>query len=245
MYRINNFMGPKRISIAVFLSLLVLSALTNVQAERDPHRPACADAHCRKVKSFLRAHYCGESPFGNGPDDGCEIKPVEKPGTGVEVLADYKCEWSESQQAAQCEQHGQPTTVVRNILADELHLLGLSPDARGQTYFEVWKPVRSSWSVARAYYSRSVGPDLELCEVIVVVDESSHVIVLRKLPFQKTDADVLTVTQWALVDIADVDGAGREDIVLEGDAYENHWLEVISVNDGSFNTVFSGLGYYL
>jgi len=96
-----------------------------------------------------------------------------------------------------------------------------------------------------AYHSRSVGPDLELCEVIVVVDESSHVTVLRKLPFQKTDADVPTVTQWAPVGIADVDGEGHEDVVLEGDAYENYWLEVISVRDGSPKTVFSGLGYYL
>ncbi len=81
--------------------------------------------------------------------------------------------------------------------------------------------------------------------MIVVVDESSHVIVLRKLPFQKTDMDVSTVTQWAPVDFADVDGNGQEDVVLEGDAYENHWLEVISVHDGSAKTVFSGLGYYL
>jgi hypothetical protein len=245
MHRINNHIGPKRISIAVLLSLFVLSALASVQAERDPHRPACVDAHCRRVKSFLKAHYCGESPFGNGPDDGCEIKRGEKPRTAVEVLADYKCEWSESKQAAQCGQHGRPSTVVRNILTDELHRLGLSPDASGQTYFEVWKSVHSSWSVAMAYYSHSVGPDLELCEVIVVVDENSQVTVLRKLPFQKTDADMPTVTQWAPVDIADVDGAGREGIVLEGDAYENHWLEVISVHDGSSKTIFSGLGYYL
>jgi hypothetical protein len=245
VHRINELIEPKRISVAALLSLFVLSALASVQTGRDPHRPACVDSHCRKVKSFLKAHYCGASPFGNGPDDGCEIKRVAKPGTGVEVLADYKCEWSESKQAAQCEQHGQPSTAVRNILTDELRRLGLSPDARGQTYYEVWKSVHSNWSLAMAYHSRSVGPDLELCEVIVVVDESSHVTVLRKLPFQKTDADVPTVTQWAPVGIADVDGEGHEDVVLEGDAYENYWLEVISVRDGSPKTVFSGLGYYL
>jgi hypothetical protein len=245
MHRVNTLTGSKRISIAALSSLFVLSALAGVQAERDPHRPACVDAHCRRVKSFLKVHYCGESPFGNGPDDGCEIKRAEKPGTGVDVLADYKCEWSESKQAAQCEQHGQPPTVVRNILTGELYRLGLSPNTNGQTYFEVWKSVHSGWLVAMANYSRSVGADVELCQVIVVVDEGSHVTVLRKLPFQKTDADVPTVTQWALMDIADVDGAGREDIVLEGDAYENHWLEVISVRDGSSKTVFSGMGYYL
>jgi hypothetical protein len=110
MHRINGLIYPRLIPIAALLSLFVLSALASVQAERDPHRPACVDSHCRKIRSFLRAHYCGASPFGNGPDDGCEIKRVEKPGTGVEVLADYKCEWSESKQAAQCEQHGQPST---------------------------------------------------------------------------------------------------------------------------------------
>ncbi len=245
MYRINNPIDPKRILIAALISVFVVSALAKAQAEKDPRRPACTDAHCRKVKSFLKAHYCGESPFGNGPEDGCEIKTVKKPRTGVDVIADYACEWNESKQAAQCEQHGQPSPVVRNILIGELQRLGLPAKANGQTYFTVWKSAHSGWSIAVAYYSRSVGPDLELCEVIVVVDESSHVIVLRKLPFQKTDMDVSTVTQWAPVDFADVDGNGQEDVVLEGDAYENHWLEVISVHDGSAKTVFSGLGYYL
>lgn len=161
------------------------------------------------------------------------------------MIADYSCEWSESKQEAQCEQHGQPSPVVRNILIGELKHLGLPAKASGQTYFTVWKSAHSGWSIAVAYYSRSAGPDLELCEVIVVVDESSHVKVLRKLPFQKTDMDVPTVTQWAPVDLADVDGDGHEDIVLEGEAYENHWFEVISMKDGSAKTVFSGLGYYL
>jgi hypothetical protein len=57
--------------------------------------------------------------------------------------------------------------------------------------------------------------------------------------------DVPTVTLWAPVDLADADGDGEEDVVLEGDAYENHWLEVITLHDGSATTVFSGLGYYL
>ena len=68
---------------------------------------------------------------------------------------------------------------------------------------------------------------------------------LRQLPFQKTDMDVPTVTEWAPLDITDVIGNGHEDLVLEGDAYENHWLEVVSVRNGSPETIFSGLGYYL
>jgi hypothetical protein len=42
-----------------------------------------------------------------------------------------------------------------------------------------------------------------------------------------------------------VDGDGQLEIILEGDAYENHWLEVDKTQNGSFRTVFSGLGYYL
>jgi hypothetical protein len=37
------------------------------RAEADPHRPSCTSASCRMIRSFLKAHYCGESPFGNGP----------------------------------------------------------------------------------------------------------------------------------------------------------------------------------
>ena len=38
---------------------------------------------------------------------------------------------------------------------------------------------------------------------------------------------------------------GQVDVVLVGDAYEDHWLEVISVGNGTAKTIFSGLGYYL
>jgi hypothetical protein len=47
------------------------------------------------------------------------------------------------------------------------------------------------------------------------------------------------------VDIADVDGDGHLEVVLQGNAYENHWLEVVRIQDGFFKTIFSGLGYYL
>jgi hypothetical protein len=245
MDRINRPTDPKRILVAALISVFAVSALARAQGETDPHRPACTDARCRKAKAFLKAHYCGESPFGNGPDDGCEIKGVERPRTGVDVIAAYHCKWNESRQAAQCVQHGQPSPVVRDILISELHRLGLPGRANGQTYFRVWKSAHSGWLIAEAYYSRSVGSDLELCQVIVVMDQSSHVIVLRKLPFQKTDMDVPMVTQWTPVDLADAEGDGQEDVILEGDAYEDHWLEVISVHGGTAKTIFSGLGYYL
>jgi len=74
--------------------------------------------------------------------------------------------------------------------------------------------------------------------VIVIIDQSSHSTVLREVRFQKTDADVPKATEWYLVDLADADGDGQVDVILEGDAYEDHWLEVVSLHHGSPETVF-------
>jgi len=120
------------------------------------------------------------------------------------------------------------------------------PDkAPGETYFIVLKSHRADWLLAHAYYSHRVGEAIELCEVIAVVDQSSHVTVLRELPLKKTDVDVPNVTEWSPLDIADTRGDGQLDVILIGDAYEDHWLEVVSVRNGSAKTIFSGLGYYL
>jgi hypothetical protein len=243
--RMNSSVSTTRILVAVLLSLFAVSAYANPQEENDPHRPACSTATCRKIKSFLKAHYCGESPSGNGPDDGCEIKFPKKPQNGVEVLADYHCEWNAAKQDSVCRQTGQPSASVRGILFSELRRLGLPANASGQTHFYVMKSVASGWSVAGAEYSHKVGDDIGLCEVILMIDQNSHVTVLRELLFQKTDVDVPKVTEWFPVDLADVDGDGQMDVILEGDAYEDHWLEVVSLHNGSPQTVFSGLGYYL
>jgi hypothetical protein len=88
-------------------------------------------------------------------------------------------------------------------------------------------------------------PDIEICEVVAVVDQNAHLTVLRKLPLKKTDVDVPNVTDWTPLDIADTRGDGEVDVILVGDAYEDHWLEVISVRNASAKTIFSGLGYYL
>ncbi len=69
--------------------------------------------------------------------------------------------------------------------------------------------------------------------------------VLRELRLQNTDEDVKSVTEWSLIDLADVGADGSVNVILEGDAYEDHWLEVVSVRDGAPKTIFSGLGYYL
>lgn len=238
-------LGLKRVLIVTLLSLLIAGVEVRAQSEKDPHRPSCTSAHCRKVKAFVRTHYCGESPAGNGPDDGCDLRSPKKPGAAVVIKADFKCEWNTSKDASECKQDGQPSSEVRDTLVSQLRRLGLPANAKGETYFTVWESPQSGWSVAEAYYSHSVGSDIELCQVIVLIDKSSHALVLRKLPFQKTDSDVPAVTQWSLIDLADAEGDGHMNVILEGDAYENHWLEVISVQDGSAKTVFSGLGYWL
>jgi hypothetical protein len=218
----------------------------SAQTEEDPHRPACTHASCQKIRAFLKKHYCGESPFGNGPDDGCELQVVgRKPGANVNALADYECDWNEKKEEFECHQKGQPTSTARSILMRELQRLGLPANANGITTFKVWESTRGGLLIATADYHRVVGSDIELCEVIVAIDGDSHVLVLREVPFQKTDADVPKVTQWSLVDLADVDGDGNIEIILEGDAYEDHWLEVVTVHDGAAKTKFSGLGYYL
>jgi hypothetical protein len=245
MKRIRVSLLSKRILIAALVSIFAGIVYVRAQSEKDPHRPVCSDAQCRKIKSFLTSHYCGESPFGNGPDDGCEIKGPTKPRTGVDVLADFHCEWNESKHERQCEQRGQPSPSVRSMLFQELRRLGLPANARGQTPFWIWKSTQSNWTMAAADYSRTAGENLELCQVIVITDQNSHMTVIRELPFQKTDIDVPKVTDWYPIDLADVGGDGQVDVILEGDAYEDHWFEVVSLRHGSPETIFSGLGYYL
>ncbi len=238
-----------RSSVCVFFLMLMLlivaDARLGAQTEKDPHRPPCTDASCRKIRDFLKKHYCGESPAGNGPDDGCDLRARNKRSANVKVIADYNCEWNASREAAKCTQHGQLTPELRNILVHELRQLGLPAKAPGETYFTVLQSDRADWSLAQAYYSHHAGSDIELCEVVAVIDQTGHAIVLRKLPLKKTDVDVPNVTDWSLLDLADTRGDGQVDVILVADAYEDHWLEVISVQNGSAKTIFSGLGYYL
>src|SRR2546425_9672464 len=42
-------------------------------------------------------------------------------------------------------------------------------------------PYTTLFRSAQAYYSHRIGPDIELCEVVAVVDQNAHVTVLRKL----------------------------------------------------------------
>jgi hypothetical protein len=211
----------------------------NGQSEKDPNRPPCNTSRCQKIKAFLKAHYCGESPFGNGPDDGCDTR-LQKPGPGTKVIADFICRWT-----SKCQQEGQPSPEIRRILIGEMRQIGLPAEADKEVHFTVLEAKSLGWSLMAANYGHLSGADLSLCQVILVADQVGQVYVLRKVPLKKTNADAPEVTTWSPVDIADVDGDGRLEIVLAGDAYEDHWIEVVSIQNGSFTTIFSGLGYYL
>jgi hypothetical protein len=242
MRRSNLWLTATTIITVVVIAAAVLRTETAGQSEKDPHRPPCMNARCREIKAFLKAHYCGESPFGNGPDDGCDIKGTKKPH--VDVVADFRCAWNEAKAQSECRQYGQPSPADRNTILGQLHRLGLPIGDDKAVLFVVWKHP-SGLSVAKGSYGRIVGTNLRLCEVILVIDQHSGVSVLRKVPFQTTDADVPAVITWSVIDVVDADGDGSPDIVLQGDAYEDHWLEVVSQRGALWKTIFSGLGYYL
>jgi hypothetical protein len=232
-------------ALAVATVLSGASARQGNQPQSDPHRPRCNTAECRKISSFVKAHYCGASPFGNGPDDGCDTRVPKKLSSGIKAVADFGCNWDEAKGKSLCEQHGEPPSEIRDILLREMRTLGLPPDADKDLHFIVWETSSEAWTLAAAYYERVTGGDLILCQLIAVVHRDSHIQLLRQVRYQKTDADVPNVTTWSPIDIADVDGDGRMEIVLQGDAYENHWYEVDRLRNGSYETIFSGLGYYL
>jgi len=202
-------MAVKLVLAGVLSSFLIAGAQVKEATDKDPHRSPCTSQHCQEIQSFLRSHYCGESPFGNGPGDGCEIVRPKQSRTGVKVLAHFKCDWNESEATSKCQQLLGPSQQIRSILIGEMRKVGLPAKDDGQIYFTVWESALSGWSVAEANYQNSTGLDLTLCRIIVVIDRNSHIHVLRKVPFQKTNVDVPDVTTWSLIDLADVDGRRR------------------------------------
>lgn len=235
----------KTFHAAVVMLLCIVPAHLNGQREKDPHRPACTSAPCHKIETFLRSKFCGASPFGNGPRNGCDTRYAKQLLTGVNILAAFDCEWSVADGRPKCRQRSEPSPAIRSILLREMRRLGLPPRAEKDIYFTVWQPLSAKWFLAAADYGQANGSQLALCQVIVVVGPGGRVQALRKVQFQKTDADVPTVTTWFPIGIADVDGDGQLEIILEGDAHEDHWFEVDQMQGGSFRKVFSGLGYYL
>jgi hypothetical protein len=215
----------------------------------DPHRPACTTTQCRRIRSYLKQHYCGEPEAGNGPDEECDLRETairarKDFGARLKVRAEPQCEWDADGNSA-CHQSGEPRAELRRIALREMRRLGLPDKHVAPVYFTVWESPATRWSLVQAHYSHVVGSELSICEVILLMRPSSKIMVLREVRFHKTDADVPTSTTWDAIDVIDIDGDGQPEVVLEGDAYENHWLEVLRIEDGSVKTVFSGLGYWL
>jgi hypothetical protein len=190
----------------------------------------------------LKEHYCGESPFGNGPDDGCNYKkPVR---SGAELTASFSCEWDEAAQKSRCNQFGQPSPENRALLLSELYRKGLPAGTEDDVAYTVIESP-SGWTLMSAVYQHIEGADLAVCEAVVALYKDGPAHVLRTIKLQHANADAPEVTIWSPLDIADVDGDGQPEILLRGDAYEDHWLEVIRIQGDSAETIFSGLGYYL
>jgi hypothetical protein len=237
--------GEKTVLAAVMVLLCILAPQIKGQREKDAHRPPCTSAPCQKAESFVKAHFCGASPFGSGPKNGCDTRYAKQLVTGINITAAFDCQTDVTDGRPKCRQRSQPSPAVRGLLLQEMRRLGLPAKAEKDIYFTVWQPSSAKWFLAAADYGQASGSDLALCQVIVVVGPSGPVQVLRKVQFQKTNADKPTVTTWFPMGIADVDGDGQLEIILEGDAYEDHWLEVDKMQGGSFRKIFAGLGYYL
>lgn len=235
----------KTVLAAIVMLLCILVPQLKGQREKDPHRPACTSAPCQRVESFLKANFCGASPFGKGPRNGCDTRSAKQLVSGVNVIAAFDCQWSVTDGRPKCRQRSEPPPAIRSLLLREMRRLGLPVRAEKDIYLTVWQPSSAKWLLAAADYGQANGSDLALCQVIVVVGPGGRVQVLRKVQFQKTKADAPTVTTWFPMGIADVDGDGQLEIILEGDAHEDHWLEVDQMQGGSFRKIFSGLGYYL
>jgi hypothetical protein len=212
------------------------------QADPDPHRPPCLIASCRKLEKFLKDHYCGQSPFGNGPENGCDYKePVR---TGSKLTVSYYCDWDEAAAKSTCRQIGQPSTDQRDLLLRELRRIGLPSQGDQEVTYTLIES-QSGWVLMSAHYDHSDGSDVDVCEVVVALDQAANLHILRSVKLQKTNNDVSDLTSWSPLDIADVDGDGQAEFVLRGDAYEDHWIEVVKIQGESEKTIFSGLGYYL
>jgi len=214
-------------------------------SDADPNRPVCKSNGCKKIKDFLKQHYCGESPFGNGPDDGCDLRTLKKTVTDTTLVADYECKWNEVELKTKCKQKGDVSPDIREIVTRELRRIGLPAGGEKELNYKILTSKSTGWTLVGTDYRHISGDDLALCEVVILLDQQGSPKVLRSVPIKKTDADVPDVTTWQPTDLADVDGDGNVEIVLQGDSYENHWLEVDSMKDGKQKKIFSGLGYYL
>jgi hypothetical protein len=114
----------------------------------------------QKIEAFMKKNYCGESPFGEGSDDSCDLRNRKKRNGNIKVIADYDCEWNETKNESECKQQGQVSPGLRTILVHQLEGLGMPAKAPGEIYFKVWQPNRADWLVAQSI--NRTAPELTL-----------------------------------------------------------------------------------
>jgi hypothetical protein len=241
-------------SFAMLVSFFITSALVIARSEEYPHNATCNSKRCRKVETYLECRYgyhTSTAPFGNsGPAPDCVSVAPSGHGNDFTVLAEI----SKDQDMRQI---GEPPSEIRNVVLGEMRKIGLPPQEDKSTLFVVWKSSSADWTLAEGYFYAPSREDrthyFTVCEVIVAIDQKLGVLVLRKTPFLKTRIQGPEVTLWYPLDLADADGDGRPEVILNvshaytsrrGEAgavhIEGSWLEVISVQHGSFETIFTG-----
>ena len=213
------------------------------QNSRDPHRFSCSNTECRVVRNFIKVHFCGASPFGNGPKDGCDIPVPKANALSATVTADFNCDWEARNSASQCKQSGEVPLEVRSKLLEQMHLAGLPNTVDQQVVFAIRTSKTTGARIVLANYDHATGDDLWLCEILAITAVNQPLSVLKKVVYQKTDFEVPTLTTWFPVDIFNL--SGHEVFLFLGDAYEKHWFEAVEAKNGEYETAFTGLGYYL
>lgn len=231
------------IAAAKVAALCAIGVAACALCSGESHRQPCRTTECKAVRAFVKAHYCGESPFGNGPDDSCRIQSLQKKSSGVVVEASSVCSSDDSNGAASCKQIGGISPALGARLLERMHHIGM-PGAEDKTVvFFAMRSKKTGWSLVQASLEAAKGSNLNVCFVVAAIDPGGRFHPLREVPFQTTGAEVPTVTVWSAIDIADLNG--QQEFILEGDQYEDHWFEAFSVRDGAPELDFAGLGYYL
>ncbi len=100
---------------------------------------------------------------------------------------------------------------------------------------------RAAWRVLEATAGLKDGDDVSVSQVVAVLGPNSQFTILHRTKASLSD----DATVWTALDIADADGDGQVDIILRGDAYEDHWLEVFRLENGVWKIAYAGLGYWL
>lgn len=182
----------------------------------------------------LRAAYCVE-------DDqvDCRLRGPEK--IAAERAAAFDCRWTDT---VVCTQTLAAPPALAAVAREELLKAGLP--AREERVFVDALRVRPEWTVVHAYHHAVSGERISVASVVLMVRDDGTRVVLRTQRFVRASLDGPSAAKLHFVlDVTDLDGDGAAELVLDGEAYEAHWLEVFTFREGKWRASFSGLGYSL